>query len=231
MGRWQPSRRWFADFRVSDARSIVILVHGVWMHGVTMELQRFYLAQSGFDAQCYSYHSVSPTLSENAQRLADYAHAQSASEIHWVGHSLGGLVILRMLECAPDLPPGRIVLMGTPFQGSYAARMLATHQFGEMALGNSLAEWFARDKPAGFPGREIGIIAGTSRFGLGALVAPDLPGPNDGAVSVEETLIPGALDHIVLPVSHSGMLVSHAVAVQTGAFLRNARFDHDAVAD
>jgi len=213
---------------VSAARSITILVHGVWMHGLAMELQRLYLAQSGFDAHCYSYHSVGPTLTDNAQQLAAHAREQQAGEIHWVCHSLGGLVALRMLECAPDLPPGRLVLMGTPFQGSYAARQLASHQIGEMALGKSLAEWLARDKPAGFPGREIGVIAGSNQFGLAVLVAPDLPEPNDGAVAVAETVIPGERDRIILPVSHSGMLVSRAVATQAAAFLRDGRFDHAA---
>jgi pimeloyl-ACP methyl ester carboxylesterase len=196
-----------------------------------MELQRHYLKQSGFDARCYSYHSVGPTLTENAEKLAVFAHAQAAPQIHWVGHSLGGLVILRMLECAPVLPPGRIVLLGTPFQGSYASRVLAGHHLGLEALGRSLPEWFARDKPAGFPGREIGVIAGTRQFGLGMFIAPDLPEPNDGVVAVAETGLPGATDRVVLPVSHSGMLFSHRVAAQTAAFLRDGHFDHAAAAD
>ena len=216
---------------MSVPRSITILVHGVWMHGLVMELQRLYLSQSGFDAQCYSYHSVGPTLTDNAQQLATYAREQQATEINWVGHSLGGLVILRMLECAPDLPPGRIVLMGTPFQGSYSARQLASHHLGEMAMGHSLAEWFARATPFAVSGREIGVIAGTSQFGLGMLVAPELPEPNDGVVAVAETVIPGERDRIILPVSHSGMLVSRAVATQAAAFLHNGKFDHAASPD
>ena len=207
-------------------RTIVILVHGVWMHGLTMALQRYYLSQRGFDARCYSYHSVGPTLSENARQLAAFAAEQDAGVIHWVGLSLGGLVILRLLETAGTAAPVRVVLMGTPFQGSYAARMLARHEWGEQALGRSLAEWFAGDKPHEFPGREIGTIAGSNSFGLGALVAPDLPEPNDGAVAVDETRVPAACDHIVLPVTHSGMLVSRAVALQAAAFLQAGRFDH-----
>ncbi len=209
---------------------VTVLVHGLWMHGLVMELQRLHLAREGFDARCYSYHSVGPTLTENAQLLADYARELAVPQIHWVGHSLGGLVVLRMLEIEPALPPGRVVLMGTPFQGSYAARMLANHQWGGMALGRSLAEWFASDKPAAFPGREIGIIAGSSSFGLGALVVPDLPEPNDGAVAVAETDIPGVRDRVVLPVSHSGMLLSSRVAAQTAAFLHAGVFDHAAAA-
>lgn len=215
---------------MSVAPPVTILVHGVWMHGIVMELLRHHLNGSGFDARCYSYSSVAPTLTENAQQLAHYALALNAPQIHWVGHSLGGLVILHMLESTPALPPGRLVLLGTPFQGSYAARALGSHDLGAMAMGHSLAEWFGRDKPAGFPQREIGVIAGSHQFGLGMFVAPTLPEPNDGVVAVAETVLPGMRDSIVLPVSHSGMLFSRDVSVQTAAFLHNGSFDHAAAA-
>jgi len=213
---------------VSDKPPATILVHGVWMHGVTLELQRYFLEQQGFDARCYSYSTVAPTLTENANELAAYARAQAAETIHWVGHSLGGLVILRMLEIATDLPPGRIVLLGTPSRGSYAAREMSRHHLGEMAIGRSLAEWFAREHPGDFSHREIGVVAGSNSFGLGMFVAPDLPEPNDGEVAVDETRLACACDHIVLPVSHSGMLISHSVAEQTAAFLHNGCFEHRA---
>ena len=217
---------------MSGAQPFVVLVHGLWMHGFAMELQRIHLGRLGFEAHCHSYHSVGATLSENARQLADFARTRPEVQIHWLGHGLGGLVILRMLELAPDLPPGRVVLVGTPAMGSYAARMLARHHLGELALGRSLTEWYARSEPHRFPGRDIGVIAGTRSFGLGTLlVAPDLPEPNDGVVTVEETAWPDARDRVVLPVSHSGMLLSRPVAVQAAAFLRHGRFEHGATTD
>jgi hypothetical protein len=75
-------------------------------------------------------------------------------------------------------------------------------------------------------GCDIGVIAGRMPVGAGRIVAPDLPAPHDGAVSVEETRLPAMRDHIVLNVSHSGMLVSRGVAHQIDAFLRNGAFDH-----
>jgi hypothetical protein len=73
-------------------------------------------------------------------------------------------------------------------------------------------------------GLEVGAIAGSEPFGLGPLFV-SLPPPSDGVVTVEETRIPGLRDHIVLPVSHTGMLLSDAVAHQLTAFLRDGRFE------
>ena len=104
--------------------------------------------------------------------------------------------------------------------------MLAGNALGARALGRSMREWLDAIKPAHFPGREIGVIAGTLSVGLGRLVARDMRVPNDGVVALVETELAAASDRIALPVSHSAMLVSRRVARQTGAFLHDGRFDH-----
>ena len=213
---------------MSGGRAVTVLVHGLWMHGVVMQLQRYYLARMGFDAMCYSYPSMRLTLTANADRLAQFARSLRSPHIHWVGHSLGGLVILRMLEREPALPPGRVVLLGVPYGDGYARRALAASGLGTRLLGRSIGEWVGIEKPEKFPGREIGVIAGSLSRGLGRVVARGLPTPNDGVVTVAETGLAAARDRIVLPVSHSGMLFSRRVARQSGAFLRDGKFDHPA---
>ena len=203
-----------------------MLLHGLWTHGALMQLQRYYLSRIGLDAVCYSYPSVRLTLDENAVRLGQFARGLGAARINWVGHSLGGLVILRMLEREPSLPPGRVVLLGVPYADSHAGRSLAGSRLGSRALGLSMHEWLAAKRPVGYPGREIGVLAGTLSIGLGRLVARDLPLPNDGAVALAETELAAASDRIALPVTHTGMLLSHSVARQTGAFLQTGMFDH-----
>jgi hypothetical protein len=74
--------------------------------------------------------------------------------------------------------------------------------------------------------REIGIIAGTVPLGFGQLVA-EFDEPNDGTVAVSETRLEGAKDHLVMPVSHKGMLVSRDVADQAAAFLIRGEFLRD----
>lgn len=204
----------------------VVLVHGLWVHGAVMLLLKRRIARAGCRVLAYSYPTVKLSLTENAQRLARYCRDIAAPRLHFVGHSLGGLVVLRMLEVEGGLPPGRVVLAGMPFTGSFAAHRLLNLPGGRAALGRSLAEWLTakRSHPGG--GRDIGVVAGSLSLGLGSIVAPDLPRPSDGVVSVAETALPGMRDRIVLHVSHTGMLISGAVARQICAFLRDGAFVH-----
>ena len=204
----------------------VVLVHGLWVHGAVMLLLKRRIARAGYRVLAYSYPTVKLSLTENAQRLARYCRDIAAPRLHFVGHSLGGLVVLRMLELEGRLPAGRVVLAGMPFTGSFAAHGLLRLPGGRAALGRSLAEWLTakRSHPGG--GRDIGVVAGSLSLGLGSIVAPRLPRPSDGVVSVAETAVPGMRDRIVLHVSHTGMLISGAVARQVCAFLRDGAFVH-----
>lgn len=204
-------------------QDIVILVHGLWVHGAVMALLQRRIARCGYRAVSYSYPSMRLTLTENADRLGQFCRSFSAAKLHFVGHSLGGLVIVRMIERAPELRVGRIVLAGTPFSDSFAARRLARLPGGRSALGRSMPEWLSGRRPVQLR-HEIGVIAGSIGVGIGRLVAPDLPKPNDGVVSVVETQLPAMRDHVVLKVNHTGMLISAVVARQICDFIRRGAF-------
>jgi pimeloyl-ACP methyl ester carboxylesterase len=203
----------------------VVLVHGLWVHGLAMELMRRRIARCGYRAAGYSYPSMRLTFGENVERLVAYCRGLAAPRVHLVGHSMGGLIALRTLEHATGFAPGRVVLTGTPVTGSQAARRLARLPGGRAALGRSMPEWMEPTTFAARDGREIGVIAGRKAIGLGRIVAPDLERPSDGVVSVAETRFPGMRDHIVLNVSHTGILFSRAVARQICAFLRDGQFE------
>jgi pimeloyl-ACP methyl ester carboxylesterase len=190
-----------------------------------MELMRRRVGRCGYRALAYSYPSMRLTLAQNADRLARYCRELAAPRVHLVGHSLGGLILLRLLEQASGFTPGRVVLAGAPFAGSLAARRLARLPGGRAALGRSMAEWLESVRPALDARYEIGVIAGKLPVGIGRIVAPDLSAPNDGVVSVAETRFPEMRDQIVLNVSHSGMLVSRAVAHQICEFFRHGAFE------
>lgn len=209
-------------------KEVVVVLHGLWMPAAVMLPLAWRLDCNGFHTRLYGYPSMRAGLLENADGLARFVAALGAEKVHMVGHSLGGLVILSMLVREAAVPPGRVVLLGPPYSDSYAGRVLAGHSIGTHLLGTGMREWLDEPKPAEFPGREIGVIAGSLSIGLGRVVAEGLPEPNDGVVTVAETRLDAACDHIVLPVSHATMLLSHDVARQTEIFLRDGKFEHSA---
>jgi hypothetical protein len=126
----------------------------------------------------------------------------------------------------PTQRPGRVVTLGTPHQGSHVARWLATEPLLQWVLGHSGPWGVLGDAPPWNGSHELGVIAGDVHLGLGQLF-PGLPRPNDGTVAVEETRLAGAADRIVLPVTHTGLLLSRQVLGQVLSFLKDGRFMHD----
>jgi len=206
----------------------VILVHGLWTPSVVCSLHAHWLAQRGYRTLRFGYPSVRRTLAENAESLRRCVAATGASDIHLVGHSLGGLLILEMLGQAEAPRVQRVVLLGTPCLGSHCAQRLAAVKGMPALLGRSIMQWLARPSDAA-PRRPttvaVGVIAGTRSVGLGRIV-PELPQPNDGVVTLAETRLPNASDFLALPLAHSQLLASRSCALQIASFLDSGRFQH-----
>ncbi len=217
---------------MSEAMTVVCL-HGVWMPGAIMTLVKRRLeSEYQYQAQLFSYPSIRGTLDENARSLALFIDEHNLDNVHLVGHSLGGVVSLRMLALQPDAPVDRVVCLGSPLCGSRAASHLNQTDWGNTILGKSVTEGvvdeaanqWARDVCAS---RDIGVIAGTVPVGVGQLLT-SFDGENDGTVAVSETRLPGVKDHICLPVNHKGLVVSNDVIDQAAAFLKRGEFLRDA---
>ncbi|MCC7546657.1 MAG: hypothetical protein IT532_02720 [Burkholderiales bacterium] len=215
--------------RDASSTDLVILVHGLWMHGVVCTALAYRLRRGGHRVALFSYRSLRWAMNDIAVRLHAYTVARQPARVHFAGHSLGGLVILSMLSRFHDLPAGRVVLLGSPCTECEAARQLGRRRGGGVLLGRALHGWSSSEGEAVARVVPVGIVAGTRRIGMGSLLAT-LHGPNDGVVRVEETRLPGIADHLVMPVSHSGLLLSRAVADQVLCFLREGRFAHGASA-
>lgn len=206
-----------------EAKETVVFVHGLYMTGLELSLLRLRMGQAGFNTQQFHYHTVLEPVRANAQRLADYITGLKAKTLHLVGHSLGGLVILRMFESGAEIPLGRVVLLGSPVKGSLAARNLVAKNLGWI-LGQSGPNGLAEEYDPQWSGqRELGVIAGTGGFSLNPL-RPDLPEPHDGLVAVEETRLAGATDYTEIKTTHTGLLFNPEVAEQVIAFLQNGKF-------
>lgn len=205
-----------------NGRAEIVLVHGLWFGSWAMARLARLLEADGFRIRRFDYPSTAGGLQSHADKLLRFAGHSAPASLHFVGHSLGGLVILKMLAAGTELPPGRVTLLGSPLDGSRVVRRSRRVPYAENLLGEVRA---ALD--SGFShlpqNRETGVIAGSRSLGLGWVVG-GTGGPGDGTVAVRETRIEGLKDHLVLPVSHTGMLYSRKVARQTGHFLRTGVF-------
>ena len=170
------------------------------------------------------YASVLRGPQLSVERVVEKVRGLGGAQVHFVGHSLGGLIALQALRAAPNLPPGRVVCLGSPLRGSSAARGLTRMAGGSWLMGKS-ADLLHEGLQAWDGARPVGVIAGRTPRGLGRLLG-SLAAPNDGTVSVEETQLPGIADHLVLASTHSGLVFSGEVAQQTVNFLRDGRFAH-----
>jgi pimeloyl-ACP methyl ester carboxylesterase len=207
-------------------KTAVVFVHGLFLNGTEFTLLRRRLAAShGFKAHRFSYSTVSGSMNSALSQLSQFVSRIDAERIHFVGHSLGGLVLSRYFERERIERPGRVVLLGSPVVGSSSARAIARHAWLKRVLGPLVAEELL--EPAASRcwacERELGLIAGTSPVGLGRFFAR-FDEDCDGTVAVSETKLPGHTAHLTMPVSHMGMLASADVAREVGEFLDRGRF-------
>jgi pimeloyl-ACP methyl ester carboxylesterase len=210
----------------------VICIHGIWGQGLEMTLIKRRLEKEyGFEVLLFNYPSVRGTLDDNAEKLSNFIAGKQLDSAHLLGHSLGGVIALRLLANHPETVPGRVVCIGSPLTGSRAVEFLTTQNWAEPFIGQSLPagtvhtvanEWASHVCEE----RDVGVIAGTSPYGFGRLVTT-FDGDNDGSVAVSETRLDGAKDHICLNVSHKSMLVSAEVVDQAAAFLKRGVFLRD----
>lgn len=199
----------------------VLLIHGLWLRGLTLGPLGRRLRAAGYAPQAIDYASVLHGPERAAQEVMDIL-SRCDGPTHLVGHSLGGLVALRALSMSAEHCVGRVVCLGSPLAGSAAARGLGRFPLAPRMMGRSrrlLAEGIGSVE-----GRvEVGSIAGTRALGLGRFFGR-MQGPSDGTVAVDETRVPGLADHCTVHASHTGLILSRHAARLTVAFLREGHF-------
>jgi pimeloyl-ACP methyl ester carboxylesterase len=201
----------------------VVLVHGLWFGEYWLRPLAHRLREAGFEVKGFDYSTTRVSLERSAMRLQQLCARDFPRGVNLVGHSLGGLLILQMLEAGRWSRPGKILFMGTPLTGSSVARRAAAWPGASLLLGKA-ADPLERGHPGWPEDRVVGMIAGSRPVGLGVITGK-LEKPNDGTVTVSETRHPGLTAHITLPVTHTGMIFSAAVARQAVSFLNRGRFN------
>lgn len=208
----------------------VVLIHGLGRTERSMMILGQRLVWAGYEVEIVGYPSREAPVSDHVQTLRD-AIARCCAEaprIHFVGHSLGGIVIRQYL--AEDAPQalGRVVLLAPPSQGSELADWVTELELelARKTLGPAVAQLGtdSTDLPALLapPEYDLGIIAGNRSINpIGSIV---IPGPDDGMVGVQRARIEG-VPVIVLPRNHAFIMHSRFTADAVMRFLRTGAFD------
>jgi len=187
------------------------------------------LEEAGYEVENLGY----PSTRLDPDALVDYVEAAvrkccvDAPRIHFVTHSLGGILVRGYLAKQRPTNLGRVVMLAPPNRGSELVDELGGWPIFSWILGPTAVQLGTRGDS--FPNRlppvdfDLGVIAGTASINpLGSVILPE---GNDGTVSVASTRVDGMKDFIELDASHTFIMWSDKVADQVLTFLRNGRFE------
>jgi len=213
-----------------DARDYVILLHGLSRSSRSMLRIEKRLTLAGYKVINVDYPSMKQDIRFLAEKNLDSVVKpfiqESHPKIHFVTHSMGGIVLRYYLK-HHDLPNlGRVVMISPPNQGSEIVdHFKKMFLFGKAAgdtgkqLGTDDDSLPQRLGPVDF---ELGVIAGNKS--INPLYSLLIPGPDDGVVSVDRTKVEGMKDFIVVPHSHAFIIQSEAVIEQVLHFVEHGLF-------
>jgi len=213
----------------------VILLHGLARSHRSMGAMEKALRRAGYATANINYPSRQFPIGQLADIAMDEGirafHESGRATLHFVTHSLGGILLRQYTTRHPVAELHRVVMLGPPNQGSEAVDRLKHIPGYSLLNGPAGQELGTRDidlpKRLGAVKFELGVIAG--RRSINPVLSTLLPGENDGKVSVSSTQIEGMRDFINLPVTHTFMMRNPMVIQQTLHFLQHGRFDHKRV--
>jgi pimeloyl-ACP methyl ester carboxylesterase len=199
----------------------VMIVHGFLMRSPCLWPLGAMLARRGFSVRYFDFPSTRWSISCAAETL--HAELDRHGITNLVAHSLGGIVSCEAVLRSPG-STGRLVLLGSPVQGSTVAKILGRWPVIHRLFGPASAAWSPHSPRTAPAGWEVGTIIGRRQLGAGTLLLRG-KGQHDGVVLESETALPGERQRVAVQRSHSGMIFSPQVAGLTASFLKQGSFN------
>ena len=210
----------------------VVVVHGLGRTPASMAILATRLEETGFRVVRFGYPSRSEPIEALVERLGDAVAACCGDDpggVHFVTHSMGGLLVRSYLSERPEPHAGRVVMLSPPNQGSEIVDAFADSDLLRPFLGPAGTR--LRTTPDGIASElgpirfSLGIITGNRSLSpLGSWL---IPGPDDGKVGVGRARVEGASSFLVLPATHTFIMNRRDVADEVAHFLRHGRFLRD----
>lgn len=213
-----------------SSQESIVLLHGLGRTSLSMKRLEWHFRGQGYRVINRTYPShrkmIEPLADEWLESLLASKISTSDSKVHFVTHSLGGIV-LRQYLCNHHLPNlGRVVMLAPPNQGSELADFLSRYGFFRWLIGPSFAQLGTAEtclpqqlKAVDFP---LGVIAGDQSSN--PIFSKFIPGLNDGKVAVERTRARGMSDFLVQHQSHTWLMWRQSTLDQISHFLIHGRF-------
>jgi pimeloyl-ACP methyl ester carboxylesterase len=210
------------------AGDYVVLMHGIGRSPAAMKKMETDLRRRGYEVLNLGYDSRKypiETLADKMHADVEAFAADKSRKLHFVGHSMGALVIRAYAQKYKPVHMGRVVALGSPNAGSEVADFLSRSGLYEKFYGPAgleLTTVHRAGHPFAKPFYEIGTIAGDRT--IDPLSSVIIPGDDDGKVSIASTHVTGEKDHIVLHANHATMPSNAAVIIETAHFLQYGFF-------
>ncbi len=210
-------------------RDYVVLLHGLGRTHLSMAFPRLRLRYAGFEVVSIQYPSRRKPIPELARMVgADLQRriADRRKRVHFLTHSLGGIVLRTLLsQERPAMRLGRVVMLAPPNQGSHLAERFANNPLFRATMGPAGRQLGAG--PTDLPSQlgpadfEVGVIAGNKAASPWAFL---MSRESDGTVSIDEAAVEGMADFLIVPRGHTFIMNDPAVIAQAIHFFRNGRF-------
>jgi pimeloyl-ACP methyl ester carboxylesterase len=208
----------------------VVLLHGLGRTAKSMAYMQARLKAAGYTVYNYDYESRKHdigNLVENLQQYLEDCCLQKSTTVHFVTHSLGGILVRALIaEKRPD-NLGRVVMLSPPNKGSEVVDYIKEYSLFKNIFGPASVQ--LGTDPESIPNRlgpadfELGIITGDRS--IDPISSWIIPGKDDGKVAVERTKLEGMTDFLIMPVSHAYIMEEPEVVDEVIHFLQQGRFN------